>query len=94
MKVPVSDLKYQSTHIIIEVEETSSVDVQNGIERMPAPGNFRHYNWVTSITEVPKQRSKYVSNRVKRLTYQRSILVVLLGRNHHKDRESPPASLP
>ena len=49
-------------HIIIEVEEAGPVDVQNGIERMPAPGNFRHYNWVTSIWEVPKLTSKYVSN--------------------------------
>ena len=94
LKVVVSDLKYQSTHIIIEVEEAGPVDVQNGIERMPAPGNFRHYNWVTSIWEVPKLTSKYVSNPVKQQTYQKSILEVLQDRNHHKDRESPLVSWP
>ena len=34
------NLQYESTHVIIEVEKASPVDVQNRIERMPASEKF------------------------------------------------------
>ena len=41
-----------------------------------------------------KLPSKYISNHVKLLTYQKSILEVLQDRNHHKGRESLPIFWP
>ena len=32
-----TDLEHQSAHVIVEVKKASSVDIQNGIEGVPAP---------------------------------------------------------
>ena len=46
-----SDLQHQGAHVIVEVEEASSVDIQNGIEGVPAP-IISYFNCEMSIMRI------------------------------------------
>ena len=32
------DLEDEGTHVVVEVKQSRAIDVQDGVERMPAPG--------------------------------------------------------
>ena len=32
------DLKDEGAHVVVEVKQSRAIDVQDGVERMPAPG--------------------------------------------------------